>query len=80
MAKENSTQIGAEQNIEIAFKCHFCGETKPFSELVIQTRYFPMLTSCRSCESLLQSIPTGDKEEEGCDTAEPEPGEDKAEE
>jgi transcription elongation factor Elf1 len=57
MAKEKvdkETPVKVEK--EITFTCRFCGETKPFDELVIQTRYFPVLTSCRDCARTLENI------------------------
>ena len=87
MAKEKSVKEtpvktdGAEK--EITFKCRFCGETKPFSEMVLQTRYFPVLTSCRACDKDLQNIklegvPDGfevEAEEEETETEEEKPAE-----
>jgi len=82
MAKEKSvkeTPVKTESAEKpITFTCKFCGETKPFSELVLQTRYFPVLTSCRSCDKDLQNIklegvPDGfevEPEEEETETAE----------
>jgi hypothetical protein len=58
MAKEKSvkeTPVKAEAS-EITFTCRFCGETKPFKEMVIQNRYFPVLTSCRDCARALENI------------------------
>jgi hypothetical protein len=37
-----------------AFKCRFCGETKPFDEMRIMTRFFPQVIACRVCEKKMQ--------------------------
>jgi hypothetical protein len=33
----------------ISFKCKFCGESKPLSDLVVLNQYFPPLSACRAC-------------------------------
>ena len=35
---------------EITFKCKFCEESKPLDEMVVLTRYFPPVITCRDCE------------------------------
>ena len=32
------------------FRCRFCGEKKPISEMRILRGYFPQLTACWACE------------------------------
>lgn len=44
--KETAKAKGAE---EITFKCRICEETKPYSDMVVMTRFFPPLTACKSC-------------------------------
>ena len=39
---------------EITFKCQFCQESKPLSEMVVVTRLFPPLVACRECEKELR--------------------------
>jgi len=57
MAKKNTAkEKSAKEVSEMTFTCKFCGETKPFSELVLQTRYFPLITSCRDCEKHLSGM------------------------
>ena len=34
---------------EIFFKCKFCGQTKPFCELVVLRQYYPQLSACKDC-------------------------------
>ena len=34
---------------EIVFKCKFCGETKPISDLVVMRQYFPQMSACQVC-------------------------------
>jgi transcription elongation factor Elf1 len=34
---------------EIIFKCKFCGESKPLSELVVMRHYYPQLAACKKC-------------------------------
>ena len=53
--KKDSTSTGETK--EMDFTCRFCGETKPFSEMVLLSRYFPVLTSCRDCDKTLQYLP-----------------------
>ena len=33
----------------IVFKCKYCGETKPFSEMTMMRWYYPQLAACKSC-------------------------------
>ena len=56
MAKEKSTKTQPAPVSEVTFVCKFCGESKPLSELTLQTRFFPVLTACRACEKALQSL------------------------
>jgi hypothetical protein len=82
MAKENSIkEIPVKTEGEtrgIIFTCKFCGETKPFNELVLQTRYFPVLTSCRACDKALENLKLeGTPEEFESETAEEETEEEK---
>lgn len=57
MAKEKPAKVSPEKEVkEFTFTCKFCGETKPLSEMILQTRFFPVLTSCRACERTLQSL------------------------
>jgi hypothetical protein len=44
--KEGSDTKGIK---EIVFKCRFCQETKPYSEMVVLTRFFPPITACQNC-------------------------------
>jgi len=51
------TKVSGGQGIsEITFTCRFCGESKPLSELTLQTRFFPVLTACRACEKVMQNL------------------------
>jgi hypothetical protein len=34
---------------EVTFKCRFCGKAKPLDEMVVLTRYFPLIVACRDC-------------------------------
>jgi hypothetical protein len=34
---------------EIVFKCQFCGETKPFSEMIMMRQFYPQLSACKAC-------------------------------
>jgi hypothetical protein len=37
------------QRKEILFKCKFCGETRPLSELIMIRQYYPQIPSCKAC-------------------------------
>lgn len=41
---------------EIFFKCKFCGQSKPFAELVVLRQYFPQLSSCKECAKCQPNI------------------------
>ena len=41
--------VAAEPAKAIVFKCNFCHETKPFSELVVLRHYFPQISVCQDC-------------------------------
>jgi len=56
MAKEKSAKTQPAPVSETTFVCKFCGESKPLSELTLQTRFFPVLTACRACERTLLGI------------------------
>ena len=79
MAKEKPAKVSPEKEIkEITFTCRFCGETKPINEMILQTRFFPVLTSCRACERILLSLKTEERPTES-ETEETPPGEEKIE-
>jgi hypothetical protein len=56
MVKETSIKSTTSEK-PITFKCRFCGETQSFDEMVLLTRYFPVLTACRACDKELQNKP-----------------------
>ncbi len=57
MAKEKAVKASPEKETgEIIFTCKFCGESKPIGEMILQTRFFPVLASCRACDRTLQSL------------------------
>jgi transcription elongation factor Elf1 len=59
MAKEKALKADTEkEGEEITFTCKFCGESKPIGEMILQTRFFPVLASCRECDRILQSLKT----------------------
>ncbi len=33
----------------VMFKCKFCGEEKPLSELVVMRQYYPQIAACKPC-------------------------------
>ena len=35
---------------EITFRCKFCDRSKPLDEMMVLTRFFPLLVACRDCE------------------------------
>ncbi len=45
--KDDTKSGGSSQ--EIYFKCKFCGEKKPLSELVVMRQYFPPISVCSVC-------------------------------
>ena len=69
MAKEKATK--EKTGSEITFVCKFCGQSKPLSELTLQTRFFPVLTSCRECEKSLQSLKIEEEEKAEEETEDP---------
>ena len=48
--EEKSEAKEAKEAKETTFKCGFCGESKPLSEMTVITRFFPQLVACRDCE------------------------------
>jgi hypothetical protein len=57
MAKEKSIKTSPEKETgEIMFTCKFCGNSKPLDEMILETRFFPILVSCRECDRTLQSL------------------------
>jgi len=47
--KVESKNTGLEKNLPVYFKCKFCGETKPFEELVVLRQYYPQVSVCKAC-------------------------------
>jgi NAD-dependent SIR2 family protein deacetylase len=39
---------------KLTFKCNYCKKTKPFSDMVVVTRYFPAVVICKDCEKDLR--------------------------
>ncbi len=39
---------------EVTFKCKLCEESKPLDEMVVLTRFFPAVVSCRDCEKKMR--------------------------
>ena len=35
---------------EITFNCKFCEQSKPLTEMVVLTRFFPPVVVCKDCE------------------------------
>jgi len=57
MAKEKAIKaIPEKEAVDITFTCKFCGESKPLDEMILETRFFPILVSCRECDRTLQSL------------------------
>jgi|PlaIllAssembly_1097288.scaffolds.fasta_scaffold85717_3 uncharacterized Zn finger protein len=57
MAKQKAIKESPEKETsEITFTCKFCGESKSLDEMILETRFFPILVSCRECGRTLQSL------------------------
>jgi hypothetical protein len=52
--KSDKKQPRVAKEEGITFKCHFCGETRPITEMRILTRFFPQIVACRDCERKMQ--------------------------
>ncbi|MFC1941325.1 hypothetical protein ACFLWL_02840 [Chloroflexota bacterium] len=39
---------------EVTFKCMVCEESKSLEELVVLTRFFPLIVACRDCEKKMR--------------------------
>jgi len=48
--KKDEDKSEAKGTQEITFKCKFCERSKPLSEMVVLTRFFPPVVVCRDCE------------------------------
>ena len=46
---EKNVIVVTEQFKELSFKCRFCGQTKPYVELVVLDQYFPKISVCKEC-------------------------------
>jgi hypothetical protein len=46
---EKNVVVVNEPVKEIVFTCKFCGETKPYVELVVMRHYFPQIAVCQEC-------------------------------
>ena len=38
----------------VTFKCRVCEGSKPLEELVVLTRFFPLIVACRDCEKKIR--------------------------
>ncbi len=38
----------------ITFKCKFCERSKALDEMVVLTRFFPLIVACRDCAKKMQ--------------------------
>jgi hypothetical protein len=57
MAKQKTIKESPEKETgDVTFTCKFCGESKSLDEMILETRFFPILVSCRECERTLQSL------------------------
>ena len=39
---------------KITFKCKFCDKSKPLDQMVVLTKYFPPVITCRDCEKKMR--------------------------
>jgi hypothetical protein len=39
-----------------SFRCRFCGEDKPLSDLVMIRHYYPPLAACRDCFKINNNV------------------------
>ncbi|MFC2052165.1 hypothetical protein ACFLT4_05500 [Chloroflexota bacterium] len=53
MATETEKEEKSEAK-EITFKCKFCEEFKPISEMVVLTKFFPPVIACQDCEKKMR--------------------------
>jgi len=51
--KREEPQRARKEVKEITFRCKFCGEDKPLSEMRTVNRFFPPLIVCAKCEKSL---------------------------
>jgi transcription elongation factor Elf1 len=47
--KTDKKAVETIKDKEIVFKCKYCGETKPLSDLVVMRQYYPQLSACKNC-------------------------------
>lgn len=48
----------------MTFRCRFCNEVKPYSEMVILPRYFPPLVACQGCSVKVEYAPKEEQSQE----------------
>ena len=53
MATEKKNGKAASKTKEIIFNCKFCEQSKPLTEMVVLTRFFPPIAVCQDCEKSL---------------------------
>lgn len=51
---ENEEGSKAKETREITFKCKFCEKLQPLDEMMILTRFFPPVVTCRDCEKKMR--------------------------
>lgn len=52
--RSEGEKLKEKKTKEVTFKCRFCQELKPLSEMMVITRLFPPLVACRECEKQLR--------------------------
>jgi hypothetical protein len=57
MSDKTETKTAETEKKELVFVCKFCGETKPFGDLVIMRQYYPPITACKSCAKATKNAP-----------------------
>ncbi|MFC2060700.1 hypothetical protein ACFLTZ_06420 [Chloroflexota bacterium] len=46
----NKEKAKIQEADQITFECGFCESSKPVEEMVVLTRFFPLMVACRDCE------------------------------
>ena len=55
--KSENNAVETDKDKEFIFVCKFCGETKPFCDLVVMSQFFPPISSCKACAKATRNTP-----------------------
>jgi hypothetical protein len=47
--KSENKSANTTKNVEVYFKCIYCGETRHLDDLVVMRQFYPLISVCKDC-------------------------------